>query len=160
AANPIGGLRPIKNASKYRINARFDKRKMVQKIHAIAAIGGRVRVSNLDARDFIKTLPSRIGKTLVYFDPPYFKKGCLLYLNSFSESDHRALSRAILKCKHKWILSYDDHPCIRRLYSGVQMYERRLNYSVATPSIGKELIISPLRILPPCLNRVEAIGSA
>jgi DNA adenine methylase len=99
-------------------------------------------------------------KTLVYFDPPYYQKGGMLYMNYFTPDDHTALSEYVHNCPYAWVLSYDDRPEIRILYKkGVNMYQRDLRYTVATPSIGKELIISNLNI-PKSLTRINEVAYA
>lgn len=148
SANPIGGITPYLSKSKYRIWARFDKQALIDKIEAIAEYRNRIRLSNMDAIVFFSKFRPDNNNVLVYFDPPYFQKGSLLYLNSFKDEDHCSLSRLIRQCKYKWLLSYDDQPRIRELYAGINMYQKGLNYSVASPSIGMELVISPLKNMP------------
>lgn len=142
-ANPIGGL--MQNSTD-KIDARFNKKNLVSKICSIAAQKERIHLFNLDALDFIKELKKTRRKILVYFDPPYYKKGELLYLNHYRHKDHESLCKQIVKCRMPWLLSYDDHPEITGLYSGVRTYRKNLRYSVATPSVGRELIISNLRM--------------
>lgn len=142
-ANPIGGL--MQN-SKDKIDARFKKKKLAAKILAIAEQKKRIRLFNLDALDFIKELKKTRRKTLVYFDPPYYQKGELLYLNHYRPEDHERLCKQIIKCQLPWLLSYDNRPEIAALYSGAPTYRKNLRYSVATPSIGSELIISNLQM--------------
>ncbi|MDR1533789.1 MAG: DNA adenine methylase [Planctomycetota bacterium] len=150
AANPIGGLR---QAGDYRMNARFKKKPLIEKIRAISGQKARITVTNLDAIELLRRYLPKIGKTLVYFDPPYHQKGGLLYLNHYTPRDHRRLSAAIRQCACPWLLSYDDRPEILRLYRGVHIYRRNLRYSVTTPSVGTELIVSGLR-MPKNLERV------
>ncbi len=142
-ANPIGGLM---QTGTNEIDARFNKKNLAAKILAIAEQKRRIRLFNLDALDFIKELKKTRRKTLVYFDPPYYQKGELLYLNHYRHKDHERLCKQIIKCQLPWLLSYDNRPEIAALYSGVPAYRRNLRYSVATPSIGSELIISSLRM--------------
>ena len=142
-ANPIGGL--MQNSTN-KIDARFKKKILISKIQAIAEQKRRIRLFNLDALDFIKELKKTRQKTLVYFDPPYYKKGKLLYLNHYRHKDHESLCKQIVNCRMPWMLSYDDQPEITGLYRNVRTYRKNLRYSVATPSVGRELIISNLRM--------------
>ncbi|MEK7700176.1 MAG: DNA adenine methylase [Planctomycetota bacterium] len=150
-ANPIGGL--MQNSTD-KIDARFKKKKLIAKIQAIAEQKGRIHLFKLDALDFMKELKKTQQKTLVYFDPPYYKKGELLYLNHYRHKDHESLCKQIVTCRMPWLLSYDDQPEITGLYRGVRTYRRNLRYSVATPSVGRELIISNLR-MPEYLETIE-----
>jgi len=142
-ANPIGGL---KQDSADKIDARFKKKKLAAKIQLIADQKNRIHLFNLDALEFIEELNKVKQKILVYFDPPYYQKGELLYLNHYQHEDHVHLYRQIIKCRLPWLLSYDDQPVIAALYNSVQTYRKSLRYSVATPSIGRELIISNLKM--------------
>jgi len=150
-ANPIGGL---KQNGTDKINARFKKKILAAKIKRIAEQKHRIHLSNLDALEFIKELKNIKQKMLVYFDPPYYKKGELLYLNHYRHEDHVRLCKQILKCHLPWLLSYDEHPEIAVLYNSVQTYRKSLRYSVAVPSIGRELIISNLK-MPDYLEVIE-----
>ncbi|MDR3210333.1 MAG: DNA adenine methylase [Planctomycetota bacterium] len=155
SANPVGGITPYLNRSKYRIWARFNRQSLTNKIETIANLKDRINLSNEDARIFLARFHTYNKNVLVYFDPPYFQKGSLLYMNSLKNSEHCALSHLIRQCKYKWLLSYDDQPRIRELYADINMYrKKRLNYSVTAPSIGMELVISPLKKMPQDLEPV------
>ncbi len=140
-ANPIGGL---KQNGAYAIDARFNKHALIEKIQTIANKRRQIMLSNLDARAFLSRFRTKNPNVLIYFDPPYYQKGGLLYMNAFTPDDHLALSKYICKCRHSWVLSYDDQKEIRDLYRNIGTYQRGLRYSVSTPSIGMELIISKL----------------
>ena len=152
-ANPIGGLR---QNGFYTIKSRFKKQALIEKIRTIGALRERIRISNADACDFLSGLAIENPKTLVYFDPPYYQKGGMLYMNYFTHGDHTALSKYILNYPHAWVLSYDDRQEIRMLYKGINAYQRNLRYTVVTPSIGKELIISNLT-MPRSLTRINEV---
>jgi DNA adenine methylase len=155
-ANPIGGLT---QRSQYSIKARFKKPVLIEKIRAIAAKRNQINLSNLDACRFLCELKTNNPKTLVYFDPPYYQKGGLLYMNAFTPEDHIALSECILNCSYAWILSYDNRKEIRALYKGINTYQRGLRYTVSTPSIGMELIFSNL-IMPDSLTLLHGVNHA
>ncbi len=150
SANPVGGLRQI---SEYKMNARFNKQSLIQKIRVIADMRSKITVSNFDAVDFLRFHLPKSSNTLIYFDPPYYQKGGLLYLNHYTHENHILLSKTIRACKKPWLLSYDDRPEIMNLYNGISIYRRGLRYSISTPSIGSELIISDL-LMPESLECV------
>ncbi|MGR3179308.1 MAG: DNA adenine methylase [Candidatus Anammoxibacter sp.] len=149
-ANPIGGLG---QKGKHKIDARFKKNKLDEKICAIANRKDVITIYNLDAVEFIKKLKRkhRNRKFLIYFDPPYYQKGELLYLNHYRHDDHEELSRHIQNCPFPWLLSYDNQPKITDLYNGFQIYLRNLRYSVSKCTLAQELIISNL-IMPKYLQ--------
>ena len=87
---------------------------------------------------------------LVYLDPPYFvntnlEKSSRLYKHNFEINDHVDFCNNVKKCKHKILISYDDHPFIRNLYKDFNLGKADWTYcgtSSQTKKIGKELIIT------------------
>ncbi|WP_442786105.1 hypothetical protein [Methylorubrum sp. SL192] len=104
---------------------------------------GRIRVTGLDAVDFLSHGTKKWPKnTLVYSDPPYYVKGPDLYYNFYKHDDHVSISRAIqsnIKAQ-KWIVSYDDVPSIRELYSERQWISYDIGYSARTTRKGTEIM--------------------
>jgi len=144
-ANPIGGL---EQKGKDKIDARFKKEKLEAKIREIANRKDVIKTYNLDAVEFVKKLKRKHKnrKFLIYFDPPYYQKGELLYFNHYRHDDHEELSRHIRNCSFPWLLSYDNQPEITDIYNGFQIYIRDLRYSVSKYTIAQELIISNLKM--------------
>ncbi len=142
-ANPIGGLH---QKGKHKIGARFNKENLNVKIQKIADKKDVIKIYNLDAAEFIKMLKRkhRNRKFLIYFDPPYYHKGELLYFNHYRHDDHEKLSRHIQNCSFPWLLSYDKQPEIIKLYNRFEIYIRDLRYSLSKKMIAQELIISNL----------------
>lgn len=92
---------------------------------------------------------------LVYLDPPYFVNTELsttsrLYKYNFEKEDHDRMAELVQKCKHKVVVSYDNHPYISELYKGLNLSETEWTYCGTssaegqsdTKQIGKELIIT------------------
>jgi len=76
-----------------------------------------VAVLRRDAFEVLSRIADESG-TVVYCDPPYFTKGDK-YLHDFDPSDHERLARALGRfTKARVLVSYYDHPEIRRLYDG------------------------------------------
>ncbi len=88
---------------------------------------------------------------LVYADPPYVRDTELspsskLYEKGFSMEDHLRLKQCVDRCRHKVVLSYDDHPLIRRLYGGYNVTSVSWTYTGNPNRItGRELLISNFR---------------
>lgn len=138
-AGVIGGKRQDGN---YKIDARFNKDDLVKRIELIGSHSGRVQLHNLDALDFIKKIIPQIrGEFLVYFDPPYFNKGSLLYQNYYSYEDHGKIASEIRSLDAPWIVTYDNVPEIVGLYSGEKFAEFDISYSahLGRPR-GKEVL--------------------
>lgn len=138
SAGPIGGSSNEKQASaKYKIDCRFNKKDLIKRIERIAENVDSIQVYNMDALDFINVIPEN---AFVYLDPPYFVKGQCLYMNHYTESDHRNLSKSLKKAPFKWLLSYDDVPKIREIYQGFDLYNFPLAYTASNVKNGVELI--------------------
>ena len=58
------------------------------------------------------------GDAVSYLDPPYFEKGNDLYQVGFTRDDHERLASVLRREERPWLVSYDTHPEIHRLYSG------------------------------------------
>lgn len=139
---PIGGKN---QTSKWKLDARFNKTALIDRIKKIEKWADKIEIHNLDAINFIKFLESKEGSTnnFYYIDPPYYNKGARLYLNHYNDSDHKELSNCIKKItKSSWILSYDNTPQIKELYKRYTIHEYTLKYSASIIQDGKEIIIS------------------
>lgn len=113
----------------WKIDARFYRETMIGRIKKIAAMRDKISLHNLDAIEFVKSIQSELPEdTLIYFDPPYYKKGQRLYQNNYEPEGHKAVADFIRNdLDHNWIVSYDDVPEIRALYKG----QRRRRFSLA-----------------------------
>lgn len=137
---PIGGYEQL---GAYPISARFNKKDLIKKIQQIGLNADRIVFSNIDARTFLQNEVQigQLNNILFNIDPPYVKKGRLLYENSFSENDHTELSQIITILPYKWIVTYDECELIRDLYSTFHQRVIRLNYSAGSTRTGSELLI-------------------
>ena len=152
-ANPIGG---IKQDGTYKINARFNKDGIISKIQTIAKKSELIELRNTSCERLLAGFKKRKDKSklFVYLDPPYFQKGPSLYLNHYAEKDHEKLSKLILSCDFNWILSYDCHPEIQRLYSCVPQYQSQLRYTIIGNVKACELVATRLKV-PNALKRIS-----
>ncbi len=112
----LGGL---KQTGTTKIGARFNKPALAA---CLSRIGrwydeGRIEAHHLDYR---KALEVADPADLVYLDPPYVEKSDALYGPAFGESEHIALAECVgeMSADIHVIISYDDHPLIRKLYGG------------------------------------------
>ncbi len=137
---PIGGLDQSGN---YKIDCRFNKRKLIEKIRTIALYKKNIILCNDDALELVKTIQKKriCENTIFYFDPPYYLKGPSLYLNHYKRDDHRKVSEAIQKIKNsKWIVSYDNVDEIKKLYSGFGRIEYSFLHVANKIKEGKEVL--------------------
>ncbi len=135
---PIGGYG---QTGKWKIDARFNKNDLVQRISDIGLYKNRIKILNHDGISLLKDI--KYDKNLfIYLDPPYVNKASMLYLNHYSIKDHQALADYLnKKIKLNWLLSYDNVETIRQLYSQRKQIEFNLNYHADRSKQGKELLI-------------------
>lgn len=136
----IGGK---EQAGKWKIDARYNKDALIKRIEKIAGFSTKISLTNLDAIDFINDILLNIPKqALVYFDPPYYVKGQGLYQNHYIHEDHKEISDLIKnKVKQHWVVSYDNAPEVKKLYSTHRQLEFSLNYSAKNYYKGTEVMV-------------------
>ena len=105
---------------KYKIECRYNKEGLIERIDKIVRFADRIQVSNMDAVDFLRTNENRFNqKTLVYLDPPYYEKGQQLYINYYTHDDHVRLMEYIRnEAQINWIITYDNNENISKIYTG------------------------------------------
>ena len=139
----------------WKLDARFNKTNLIERLQRIAKHKSQIHVTRLDALTFTKRRSSTLPKkSLVYLDPPYYVKGQELYMNAYGEGDHAAVAEAVRhELQLPWIVSYDDVPQIRSLYSAVHRTSYMLRYSASSTRKGRELIFARpgLKIRPELL---------
>ena len=133
----IGGY---KQNGTYKIDARFNKKDLICRIKRIAQLKPRIHLSNIDGIAFIKRVKTVDSNVFIYADPPYFQKGSDLYLNFYAQSDHCKLSKHIKNIHNKWMVSYDNHEFIHRLYEDNRKIMYKLSHSTSN-RVAKEILI-------------------
>ncbi|MCK5320157.1 DNA adenine methylase [Candidatus Parcubacteria bacterium] len=142
-AGLIGGL---KQEGKYKLDCRFNKEKLTNRIKVIARHKKNIKLFNLDALKLIEKIQkeSNNSKTIFYFDPPYYLKGASLYMNYYKDGEHKAVSDAIKQIKNIcWIISYDNTPEIENIYNWVKAQDKIkyfLYHTAHKSKKGKEII--------------------
>ena len=144
---PIGGYA---QSGKWTMGARFYRETLAERVLAIGRQQEQIHVTNMDALDFLETrLPSRdeARPRFTYLDPPYHGNGNRLYMNFYSDDDHRALARYIQEQYDlPWVISYDDSDYIRQLYSNCNISRLSLRYSLQRRRQAQELLIWPCHL--------------
>lgn len=123
-----------------KINARFNKDDLINRIQRISRFQKYISVSNLDGLAFIDKMNKKKQDIFIYLDPPYYKKGSNLYMNYYSKEDHEKLSRHIRSVEKPWLISYDNHDFILNLYAK----RRKILYSLSQSTsnrVGNEILI-------------------
>lgn len=142
-AGPIGGR---EQTGKWKIDARFNKTDLIERIELIADYEERIEVFNLDALTFldkyITHMPLKGEQVLVYLDPPYYKKGNDLYRHAFKKNDHINFAEYFRRLENfRWLISYDDSDFIRQLFSSSNQSFLKFNYFANKAKVGRELMI-------------------
>lgn len=139
-----GGIIGGKDQSgEWKLDCRFNKNDLVNRIERVAKYRNRIKIYNEDAEDFI----SRIGKDIpgtgvMYVDPPYYEKGSKLYKNYYKPLDHERIAGTLSKLETPWFLTYDNVGPIRHLYQSHPSVPLDIGYSVQTKRRGAEILVA------------------
>ena len=119
---PIGG---IEQKGKYKLDCRFNKKTLIEKIKEIAKYKDKVQLYHVDAIELLKKYPD----IFVFADPPYWKVGSTLYEASVNHED---LAKALCNCNY-WIATYDNNKDIKAIYDkyGAHSVLYELQYSAS-----------------------------
>ena len=150
----IGG---IDQTGEYKIDCRFNKEELINRIRRIAQRKDSISVYNLDAISLIYKIEQQRSKNLmnalIYFDPPYYKKGGSLYLNHYIKSDHKDVAGAISLLNYKWIVSYDNVPEIQELYKKFRNIGYSLKHTAHSARDGGEVLFFQDSLIIPNLHQ-------
>ena len=134
----IGGQ---KQTGQWKIDARYNKTALIQRIKKIARHKSRITLTRMDAAAYLRdTLPELPSETFVFLDPPYYIKGEGLYENFYGHSDHTKIAELVARLECPWIVSYDAAVPILDLYQGFDRITYNLSYSAGRHTSGKEVM--------------------
>lgn len=135
----IGGLDQTGN---YKIDARFNRSALIDRLKKIGSVSSSITVSNLDGRTVVRN-HSESENVFMYIDPPYVKAGGRLYLNSFEYRDHECLAQVINEADSaNWVVTYDQSDLIAEMYEKYFQCELELTYSAQRSGKATELLIA------------------
>ena len=159
-AGVIGGFNQTGN---YKIDARYRKDDLIARIRRIASYADRIELHNNDAVDLVKHIAQIAPQnTILYLDPPYYKKGRGLYMNYYDDADHERICDVITHVdSFKWIVSYDNSPFIKSLYQAFRSQEFYLNYSANNNGKGTEVIFfsDNCKVTEKALDKINIVES-
>ena len=135
-AGVIGGLKQTGN---YKIDCRFNKESLIEKIREIGKYKDKIKFYNLDTIKFLDRIKKK--NTFIFFDPPYYKKGKELYTNFYGTEDHKELANKIFSLRNDWIVTYDNVQEIKELYQNYRQNEFDISYTLANKRKAKEVMI-------------------
>jgi DNA adenine methylase len=154
----IGG---IKQEGDYKIDCRFNKEEIKQRIKLIAKYGESIEVYNDDAIDLIDKIQEQaeVAGTIFYFDPPYYLKADQLYMNHYMDEHHKGVSDKIKAIENiHWIVSYDDNINIEKLYLDLPTKKYSFNHSAGKSKSGKEIMFFSNRLKQPEVENYNPIN--
>jgi len=100
----------------------FKKRFTESSIQRILKASKRLQGVKITKMDYKKLVNRRGKNTFIFLDPPYMSNGeAKLYgmKGRLHENfRHKRLVENIEKCKHRWLITYDECAGVRSLYSG------------------------------------------
>ncbi|MCB7304843.1 DNA adenine methylase [Bariatricus massiliensis] len=153
--NDIRGMTDIQRAARFycRIKLSFgadlrsfgvrsrDMQKTISYLQEVSERLNRVVIENADFERLLKTYDRE--SALFYLDPPYYEAE-KYYPDRFQPEDHTRLRDALSRITGKFVLSYNDCPEVRELYTGYHIVEVERLDNLATktnPRRYRELII-------------------
>ena len=124
----------------------------IDRVKMISRVLSDVKITN---EDYTASLFDEDKDVFIFLDPPYLKatesklygtRGTL-----HTTFDHKQFADNMKKCKHKWLITYDDSPKIRELFDFADISEWMLqygmnNYRKDSAAKGKELFIKNYHI--------------
>lgn len=148
AGGPIGG-KDQENAN-YKVGCRWNPEAMKEEIRLLSHRLNRFARWRFTCQDFAALIEDAPRDCFIYLDPPYYKKGQELYKYPMDHAEHARLADLLRNTEATWVLSYDDHPVIRGLYSWATIEEILITYTCPTSKDGTrpknhEIIITPAK---------------
>ncbi|WP_245578801.1 DNA adenine methylase [Cucumibacter marinus] len=143
-SGPIGGY---EQKGKWTIGARFYKATLMRRLKWIGRHRDRITLSRMPAIDFLQDRNKRLDQenTMYFIDPPYVKIGSRLYLDGLMIDGHTELANYLMRSELKnWVLTYDNHPLVWKLYRDVNINLLEVSYSLANTRKENEVVITPI----------------
>jgi len=125
----IGGL---EQSGKYKLDARYTKSTLINKIMRIYELRERIDVTFMDAKEMlINGYLDQYKQPFLNIDPPYVVKGGGLYKSFFNTEDHAELARVVTDLNFPWVVTYDMNELVKTLYGSFRMEPISLRYSIS-----------------------------
>jgi DNA adenine methylase len=123
--------------SQLAFKARFTD-SSIERVSKLGSLLEGVKITHLDYRQLLQDGNRSV---FTFLDPPYFKatKSRLYGKNGILHTgfNHEEFSQEMKRCKHSWLITYDDSPEIRANFSFANIYEWELQYGMNNYKQGK-----------------------
>ena len=127
---PIGGK---EQKGKYKLDCRFNKESLIDKIKEIAKYRDNVQLFHMDAIELLKNQ----SNIFVFADPPYWQAGDMLYEASV---EHSKLAKVLCESKDiHWIATYDNNINIANVYEEYGAHSKLFELQYSASRKRKEL---------------------
>lgn len=123
----------------------FQKRftdSSIERLKAIDTVLEHTQITNLDYQPVVEATGKQV---FIFLDPPYYaaKKSALYGKkgNLHKHFDHERFANVMKNCTHKWLITYDNSPYIRDLFSFAKIITTSYTYgmrNVTTASVQQE----------------------
>lgn len=129
----------------------FQTRFTASSIERLAKVGQVLDQIKITHGDYSELLKDNDQSIFTFLDPPYFKatKSKLYGKNGtlHTSFNHKKFATEMQKCKHSWLITYDNSPEIKKNFSFANRYEWELqygmnNYRQGKAEKGRELFIA------------------
>jgi DNA adenine methylase len=103
----------------------------------------RAKNLTVNCADF-RLVMDRHPRMFTYADPPYYRDDLALYGkrgNTHKGFPHRELAETLRSRESDWILSYDDHEEVRKMYHGFRMHKLKWAYGLNLSKKSNEILI-------------------
>lgn len=155
---PIGGKN---QTGKYKIDARFNKQSLIEKIERISQYRDKIILMNEDANQLTKIIKSKFDpkNTFIFFDPPYYTQGKNLYMSFIDPSEHQKLFNNIKNLNDfKWIVTYDTASEINDIYKSINnSFTYTLNYTANRRRKANEYLFANDNTIVDSFGKVELL---
>jgi DNA adenine methylase len=128
----------------------FERRFTDSSIDRLQLLSPSLAQTKITNQDYEHLLVSPGKRVFIFLDPPYFSatKSKLYGVkgNLHTNFDHERFAEQMRTCPHQWLITYDDSPEIRQLFSFAKITEWTLqygmnNYKQSLAAAGRELFI-------------------
>jgi len=155
-----GVMGGIDQTGNYLMDCRFNKEDLINRIKTIAKKKRDIRLYKKDAIKLIDKIANEAenDNVVFYFDPPYYLKASSLYMNHYKDDNHKIVSDKIKAIQNiKWIVSYDNVPEIKELYSDCIRKEFSFKHTAYESRVGKEILFFSKDLKQPKIKNYNPI---
>lgn len=108
----------------------------IQRLRPLPEAFAGTKISELDFEELIKAPGDNV---FIFLDPPYYTSSRLYgHSGGLHEFDHERLAAALKKTGHRFLITYDDCPELRKLYKWAKIKKWQLQYGMNNCNLQRE----------------------